>query len=217
MRDNPISFFLQSLVGQIQDQKGLSTPTLTIELALWWAMILGGLGIAVYIWRSDASQRSLNNVIILGCRMVAGAMWYLGTLWKLPLPVSDGFKFWMDSTVKFSSFQFHADIMQVFADHIAVVQPLVFLLETFFAFSLMFGFMVRVSSLLAALFTFNLLIGLYNDPTEWAWTYIAIIYGHVMFFATQSGRSLGLDYLIAQGRLVRPGTETLTRRIRWAT
>jgi uncharacterized membrane protein YphA (DoxX/SURF4 family) len=107
--------------------------------------------------------------------------------------------------------------MQVFADHIAVVQPLVFLLETFFAFSLMFGFMVRVSSLLAALFTFNLLIGLYNDPTEWAWTYIAIIYGHVMFFATQSGRSLGLDYLIAQGRLVRPGTETLTRRIRWAT
>jgi uncharacterized membrane protein YphA (DoxX/SURF4 family) len=217
MRDNPISFFLQSLVGQIQDQKGLSTPTLTIELALWWAIILGGLGIAVYIWRSDASQRSLNNVIILGCRMVAGAMWYLGTLWKLPLPVSDGFKFWMDSTVKFSSFQFHADIMQVFTDHIAVVQPLVFLLETFFAFSLMFGFMVRVSSLLAALFTFNLLIGLYNDPTEWAWTYIAIIYGHVMFFATQSGRSLGLDYLIAQGRLVRPGTETLTRRIRWAT
>jgi hypothetical protein len=143
MRDNPISFFLQSLVGQIQDQKGLSTPVLTIELALWWAMILGGLGIAVWIWRSDASQRSIHNIVVLGCRMVAGAMWYLGTLWKLPLPVSDGFKFWMDSTVKFSSFQWHADIMQVLTDHIAVAQPLVFLLETFFAFSLMFGFMVR--------------------------------------------------------------------------
>ena len=217
MRENPIMFFLQSLVGQIQDQRGLSTPVLTIELVLWWAMILGGLGIAVWIWRSDASQRSLTNILVLGSRMVAGAMWYLGTLWKLPLPVSDGFKFWMDSTVKFSSFQIHADIMQVFTDHIAVVQPLVFLLETFFAFSLMFGFMVRVSSILAALFTFNLLIGLYNDPTEWAWTYIAIIYGHVMFFATQAGRNLGLDYLIAQGKPILRGTESLTQRIRWAT
>ena len=217
MRENPIVFFLQSLVGQIQDQRGLSTPLLTVELALWWAMILGGLGIAVWVWRSNASQRSLTNILILGSRMVAGAMWYLGTLWKLPLPVSDGFKFWMDSTVKFSSFQFHADIMQVFTDHIAVVQPLVFLLETFFAFSLMFGFMVRVSSLLAALFTFNLLIGLYNDPTEWAWTYIAIIYGHVMFFATQAGRNLGLDYLIAQGKPILRGTESLMKRLRWAT
>ncbi len=49
---------------------------------------------------------------------------------ELPLPVSEGFKFWLANTVKYSSFQAHASIMQVLLDHIALVQPLVFLLET---------------------------------------------------------------------------------------
>lgn len=220
MRDNPISFFLHSLLGQTQDQIGLGLLR-PVMVALWWLMIGGGIAVAVMIWRRDASQRSFKNLVILACRMVAGGMWYLGTLWKLPLPVSDGFRFWMESTVKYSSFQWHSEIMQVLTDHIALMQPLVFLSETFFAFSLMLGFMVRFSGVLAALFTLNLLVGLYNDPTEWAWTYIAIIYGHVMFAATQSGRSLGLDHLIAQGGIGgRPwsqGRQNLMRRLRWAS
>lgn len=78
------------------------------------------------------------------------------------------------------------------------MQPLVYLLELFFAASLMLGFMVRLSGILAALFVANLLIGLYNDPTEWPCTYVGIITAHVMFAATQAGHSLGLDNLIAK-------------------
>ena len=39
----------------------------------------------------------------------------------------------------------HASIMQVFLDHIALIQPLVYLLETALAVSLMLGIAVRLA------------------------------------------------------------------------
>jgi len=82
------------------------------------------------------TQRTGTHLSINAMRLVSAGMWYLGTLWKLPLPVAGGFKLWLENTVEYSSFQEHASIMQVFLDHIAPVQ-LVFLLETALAVSLM--------------------------------------------------------------------------------
>ena len=46
----------------------------------------------------------------------------------------------------------------------------------------MLGFMVRLSGILAALFTLNLMIGLYNDPDRMAHgPYVGIICTHGMF------------------------------------
>ena len=93
--------------------------------------------------------------------------------------------------------------MQLLLDHLALVQPLIYMLDVFFTASLMLGFMVRLTGIVAASFTLNLLVGLYDDPTEWPWTYVGIICAHGMFAASQAGRSLGLDNLLAQ-RLI-PG------------
>ena len=195
MRDNPIHTFFQFLTGQIPDQMalhGLQWAT----VAGYWALLLGGMAVAVANWRADPTQRTSHNIAVFWLRMLAAGMWWLGILWKLPLPVSDGFKFWLQQTVKYSSLQIHSDFMQAFLDHIAIFQPLVFLAEVFFAASLMLGFLVRLSGTLAALFTLNLLIGLYNDGGEWPWTYVAIIVSHAMFALEHSGRSLGLDNLL---------------------
>ncbi len=159
-------------------------------------MFLGGIAVATLNWKRDPAQRATEHLAIFLLRFTAAGMWSLGILWKLPLPVSAGFKFWMEQCVKYSSFQIHADFMRLMLDHLAIVQPLVFLLEIFFAASLMLGFAVRLSGVLAALFTLNLLVGLYNDPTEWPWTYVGIIAAHGMFAATHAGRSLGLDHLL---------------------
>jgi len=202
MRDNPIHTFFQVLTGDIPDQLHLGEFR-WFMVALYWTLLIGSLAIAYTNWRMDATQRTVTHVSIYAMRLVSAGMWYLGTLWKLPLPVSPGFHYWLAQTVKYSSFQAHAAIMQVFLDHIAVVQPLVFLLETAFCVALMLGFMVRLAGVVGALFTLNLLIGLYNDPTEWPWTYVGIICTHGMFAAAQAGRSLGLDNLLAK-RLV-PG------------
>jgi hypothetical protein len=96
--------------------------------------------------------------------------------------------------------------MQFFLTNIAFVQPVIYLLEVFFAASMAFGFAVRLSGTLAALFTFNLLIGLYNDPTEWVWTYVGIICAHGMFAASGAGQSLGLDFLFRRKGLFSSGS-----------
>jgi len=205
MRDNPIHSLFQVLTGQIHDQLALGGyDWLTVVLA--WVLFFGGLGIAGYIWGKYPAQRSLNNLGLFGMRFVSAGMWYLGTLWKLPWPVAHGFKDWLTNCVTYSSFQWHADIMQFFLTNIAFVQPLVYLLEVFFAASLAFGFAVRASGVLAALFTFNLLIGLYNDPTEWVWTYVGIICAHGMFAASGAGQSLGLDYLLRRNAVFADGS-----------
>jgi uncharacterized membrane protein YphA (DoxX/SURF4 family) len=197
MRDNPIHNFLQLLAGQIPDQLALGELRWYTVL-LYWALMLGGLWVALVNWRRDPAQRTAEHVFIFLMRYVMASMWYLGTLWKLPFPVATGFKYWMNQTVKFSSFQVHADIMQAFASHVGLVQPLVYLLEIAFTASLVLGFAVRLSGIVAVLFTLNLLIGLYNDPTEWVWTYVGIIMAHGMFAASRAGRSLGLDNLLTR-------------------
>ena len=200
MRDNPIHSLFQVATGQIHDQLALGSYDWLV-VVLFWAGALAGLGVAAYAWASDPEQRSLKHLWVFAARFVSAGMWYLGTLWKLPWPVAHGFKDWLTNCVTYSSFQWHADIMQVFLDHIAVVQPVIYLLEVVFALSLATGFAVRLSGTLAALFTLNLLVGLYNDPTEWVWTYVGIIAAHGMFASAQAGRSLGLDHLLAQARL----------------
>ncbi len=202
MHDNPIHTFLQILAGNLPDQLSLGAYR-WFEVALFWALLTGSFAIAYVNWRVDASQRTGTHVSIYAMRLVSAGMWYLGTLWKLPLPVSGGFKLWLDNTVKYSSFHLHASIMQLFADHIALVQPLVLLLETGLAVSLMLGVAVRLAGVIGVLFILNLLIGLYNDPTEWPWTYVGIICAHGMFAVAQAGRSFGIDNLLAR-RLI-PG------------
>ncbi len=202
MRDNFFHTFFQLVTGQSGDQLGLVQQGFGnlrwFTVVLFWALLAAGIAVAVENWRRDPLQRTGYRVVVFSMRFVMAGMWYLGTLWKLPLPVSAGFKFWLEATVKYSQFQWHADLMQIFVDHIGVAQPLVYLLEIFFTASLMLGFMVRFTGIVGALFTFNLLLGLYNDPTEWPWTYMGIIFAHGMFTAAHAGRSLGLDNLLAK-------------------
>ena len=222
MRDNFFHTFMQVLTGQSGDQLGLVGQGFGdlrwFTVALYWALIAGGVAVAVENWRRDPQQRTGTHLAVFAMRFTMAGMWYLGTLWKLPLPVSAGFKFWMEQTTKYSQFQWHADIMQVFLDHISVAQPLVYLLEVFFTASLMLGFMVGLTGVLASLFTFNLLLGLYNDPTEWPWTYMGIIFAHGMFVTAHAGRSLGLDNLLAKGLLPAFGHGgRVARTLGWAS
>ena len=61
-------------------------------------LLIGSLAIAYTNWRMDATQRTGTHVSIYAMRLVSAGLWYLGSLWKLPLPVSGGFKFWLENT-----------------------------------------------------------------------------------------------------------------------
>jgi hypothetical protein len=197
MRDNPIHSFIQIMTGQNHDQLAWGSYS-WVAVAIAWILLLGGLGIAIYSWKNDPAQRTLHHLSIFIMRFVTAGLWYVGMLWKFPWPVSHGFKEWLTNCVTFNSFQWLADIMQVFLNHITIVQPLVAMLEIAIAFSLAFGFATRLGAIIGALFIFNLLVGLYNDPTEWVWNYVGIVAAHGMFAAASAGKSLGLDHVLSR-------------------
>jgi uncharacterized membrane protein YphA (DoxX/SURF4 family) len=196
MLHNPFTDTFQFLIGQSGDY-GPFGNVRYISVVFYLSVIAGSFYVAFRNWQTDPSQRTTKHVAVWLMRLCIAGLWYQGTLWKLPLPVSDAFTFWDGAMAKFTPFAFHAAIVKaVFVHYIYIFQPIVYMTEIFFTVALSLGFLTRFASLLVCLFTAHLWIGLYNDPTEWPWTYIGIIFTHAMFIVDAAGRSLGLDNLL---------------------
>ncbi len=190
---NPISDTLAFLIGHTGDYGHLGAGKY-VSVLFYLAVLAAGSFVAWREWREDPTQRNGRTLSIFAMRCFAAAMWFQGTIWKLPLPVADGFKYWLGQEGKYSAIPWHAALVRdVLVPNIALLQTPVYLLEITFTVSLTLGIAVRLSSVIAVLFTMQLWIGLYNDPTEWPWTYAAIIFAHGMFAAADAGRCLGLD------------------------
>ena len=198
MRQDPISAFLVFMSGHNPDQMHLGEVARLYTAVLYWVLLIASAAIAYWNLRDEPTQRTVGHVSIFLMRLLAAGMWYLETLWKLPGSVTLGFRYWMDQTVKFDAYDLHASLLQILEDHIAVVQPVIYVLELLIAVSLMLGLFVPLWSTIATLYTINLFLGLYNDPAEWPWTYVGLICAHGMFAVTRAGRSLGADAIIAR-------------------
>jgi hypothetical protein len=193
---DPISDTIRFLVGAAPDYNAFGAARY-IAVLYYLLLIIGSFAVAWRNWSTDATQRTPKHIAIWLMRLLAAGMWYQGALWKIPLPVSGAFMWWTGALAKFTAFPPHAWLVTtVFLPHIALIQPLVFTLEMTFALAFSLGLFVRFFGVVAVLFTAHLWIGLYNDPTEWPWTYIAIMVSHGMFVTSEAGRSLGLDNLL---------------------
>ena len=192
----PIGDVFNFLVGDTSDYGHLG-PAKYLSVIFYLVLLVAGLIVAGRNWQDDPAQRTGRNVIVLAMRILAGAMWFQGTIWKLPLPVSGGFSYWLVQEGRYGAIPLYSALIRdVLVPNIALLQTPVYLLEIFFTVTLTLGFAVRLSGVVAALFTLQLWFGLYNDPTEWPWTYIAIVIAHAMFAVDEAGRRLGLDSLL---------------------
>jgi uncharacterized membrane protein YphA (DoxX/SURF4 family) len=115
-------------------------------------------------------------------------------LWKLPLPVSDGLQYWTEQETTSAAFEFHRTFMKdIVLPHMTIFGPIVFLAELVFAVSMILGLAVRLVGVLAVAYTLQLWLGLYANPSEWPWTYMALTMLMFLFVIDAAGRSLGLD------------------------
>ena len=189
--------------------------------AVFWVLLLGSVGVAIYCLATMESQRTFGNVANWLFRLSIGGMWWQQTLWKLPPFYTDnpsapfgtsGLSYWMTQLIKGAAFQFHADLVEkVLLPNFFLVAPFVYAAEVITGASLMLGIFVRLGGLLGALQILNLWLGLYNTPGEWPWTYFFLLVLQLIFATHRFGRSLGFDAVILDREEKHKGRPTLGR------
>jgi uncharacterized membrane protein YphA (DoxX/SURF4 family) len=197
VRTNPFYDTWLFLIGATPDHETSGAGMLLV--LLFWGLLIASTIIAWRDWQDDPGQRTGRHVAIWVMRVLIAAMWFQGSLWKLPLPISDGLRFWTEEMAKYAAFGWHRWIVQnVFLPGLVVINPLVYLTELTLAVSFMLGFLVRPVAIIGMLFVLHIWLGLYQHPSEWPWTYIFLVFVQGFFLLDNAGRSLGLDAIIAR-------------------
>jgi len=149
-------------------------------LALFWALLLVSIAMAVRNWREDPTQRTGQHLGIWLVRVLIGCMWFQGMLWKLPLPVSDGLQYWTEQESTNAAFEFHRTFMKdVVLPHMTFFGPIIFC--------------GAVRGVLVLAYTLQVWLGLDGNSSEWPWTYMFLVLLMFLFVVENAGRSLGLD------------------------
>jgi uncharacterized membrane protein YphA (DoxX/SURF4 family) len=192
---NPFSDFWDFLIGNTSDHNDLGSWKY-VFVALFTALIVASVVIAIRNWQEDPSQRTGSHLATWFVRVLVGGMWFQGMLWKLPLPVSSGLRYWTEQMGNRAAFAFHRELVtEVYLPYLYLLNPIIFLAEFTFAVSLILGLGVRLVSALAIIFVLHLWLGIYRpgDPAEWPWSYIFLALVMFFFALHAAGRSLGLD------------------------
>jgi hypothetical protein len=209
---NPALDFWNFVIGATEDHDALGSWKYLL-VALFLALIVASVIIAVRNWREEASQRTGRHLALWFVRVLVGGMWFQGMLWKLPLPVSGGLQYWTEQMANRAAFGFHRQLVaDVYLPHLHILGPIIFLAELTFAVSLILGLGVRLAGSLAIVFVLHLWLGIYQsgEPAEWPWSYVFLAIVMFLFALDAAGRSLGLDaWLRRHVTAVRDGTGLL--------
>jgi uncharacterized membrane protein YphA (DoxX/SURF4 family) len=209
MPSNPIHDIWEFLTGASPDHLSLGGWRF-LFVALFWALMIASITFAIRNWREDPGQRTAAHLGTWVTRVLVGCMWFQGMLWKLPLPVPGGLRFWTEQMGTRAAFEFHREFAtNVLVPNLHLFSPIVFLAELTFAVSLILGLGVRLAGMLGLLFVLHLWLGIYQpgDPAEWPWSYMFLALLMFLFALHGAGRSLGLDaWLRRHVAAVRDGT-----------
>ncbi len=128
MRTNPFNDAWLFLIGNTPDHQTSGVGPLLVVVFL--ALLVASFWIAWRNWQADLGQRTATNVSIWFMRLMIGCMWFQGSLWKLPLPVSPGLSYWTEELSRYAAFDLHKWIaVNVLIPLLPLLNPLVYLTE----------------------------------------------------------------------------------------
>ena len=198
----------------------------TWPIYVFWVLLVGSIGVALFNLASDPAQRTLRHVWMWVMRLFIGGLWWQQTLWKLPPTytdnpdgVSGGLHYWIGEMVQHGAFEWQrAFVAQVIQPNFYLFAPQVYAAEVIIAISVLLGLFTKVGGVLGALMGLNLWLGLYRAPYEWPWAYFFLILLQITFVVYAAGRSLGVDAVLnRRGQHVLSPKGTLMRRLTWLT
>ncbi len=164
--------------------------------------------------KPERFYKSAGGIGVAVARVAVGIMWIQQTLWKLPwdnfgcpadLALStslrdrtSGLCDWTGLEVAYPFFKpFASFVESIVAPNIELFGWLTFFIEATIGILLILGLFSRLGGLLGTVQAVNLWLGLSGIPIEWPWTYAFLIFINLVFWLTASGRTLGLDWLLA--------------------
>ncbi len=214
MRTNPLFDSLKFLIGYDDNYTPLGAAQYPL-IVFFDVLVACNLLLLVINWRRNPEQRCARAIYIWAARSLIGAMWFQGSIWKLPLPVSGGFKYWMEQIAQNAAFPQMADFYKnLLLPNIGYLNSIAYAAELCFATALMLGLFTRLASVIAMAFAANIFLGLYHNGSEWPWQYMFLILLLGFFAIDAAGRSLGLDGLLLGGaRTTKPGGLSRAYRI----
>jgi hypothetical protein len=197
MRTNPFYDAWLFLTGSTGEHEASGVGWLLTVLFL--ALVVASIWIARKNWQQEPAQRTIGHLATWFMRVMIGAMWFQGSIWKLPLPVSGGFRAAIAPIAEYAAFDWHRWIAKnIFMSILPVLDPVVYFTELSLAVAYILGFLVRPMGVVGVLFATHLWLGLYRQPEEWPWLYVFLIFVQAFFVVTDAGKSLGLDAVIAR-------------------
>lgn len=209
MSSNPFTDVIEFVGAMTGDHLRLGNWRYVIG-AIFITLIVFSVFLAIRNWKEDPAQRTGRILGLWFARVTIGCMWFQGMLWKLPLPASDGLRFWTEQMSKRAAFEWHRDLVANFVlPNIEWFGPFIFLAELVFAVSLILGLGVRLAGSIGVLFVLQLWLAIYlpGEPAEWPWLYIFLAMLMFIFALYSAGRALGLDaWLSRHIPAVRNGT-----------
>ena len=104
MRTNPFYDAWLFVTGMTGEHEASGIRWLLV--ALFIALVLASIWIARRNWQQDPAQRSWEHVATWFMRVMIGAMWFQGSIWKLPLPVAGGFRASIAPMSQYAAFDF---------------------------------------------------------------------------------------------------------------
>ena len=122
MKVNPFYDSWQFLLGRTADH-GNAGPFVAWLLTLGFlALVAASVWIARTNWREDPSQRTPQHLATWAMRFFIGTMWFQGSLWKLPLPISGGLDGWTRQLAEYAAFGIHQWIAtNIFIPGLAII------------------------------------------------------------------------------------------------
>jgi uncharacterized membrane protein YphA (DoxX/SURF4 family) len=157
--------------------------------------------------RAAALDARASGLCVGGVRITLGLLWLANVHWKVPPDFGEdgggGLYKYSASVSRHSPFApFTWVTEEIILPNFRFFGWFTLLAELLLALLLLVGYRTKLVALAGAAFSIPIMLSVlyYDRADEWSWSYIMMIALHVVAYATDAGRHLGLDGVLAGDR-----------------
>ncbi len=156
--------------------------------------------------RVSALDERAHSWVIGGVRILAGLVWLANLHWKVPPAFGEdsggGLYKYAESVTRHSPFAPYTWVTEeLILPNFRFFGWVILVSELLVAMLLLVGYRTKLVALFGAMLTVPILLSVlyYDQSDEWSWAYFMMIGLHLLLYASDAGRHVGLDGVLERG------------------